>query len=263
MAKNLVIVESPAKAKTIERYLGKNYKVKASMGHVRDLPKSQMGVDVENEYAPKYITIRGKGETLKELSKEAKKATNIYLAADPNREGEAIAWHLAYALNVDEQSSCRVVFNEITKDALIESFKQPRKIYHALVDAQQARRILDRLVGYNISGLLCKKVKKGLSAGRVQSVALKMITDRENEINNFKPEEYLSIGTTFIKGKESFQGKFYGIDGKKKDLPNKSEVDKIVAQLTDDTIKIDKVNRKERKRNPAKPFITSTLQQEA
>lgn len=263
MAKNLVIVESPAKAKTIERYLGKNYKVKASMGHVRDLPKSQMGVDVENNYQPKYITIRGKGETLKELRKEAKKATNIYLAADPDREGEAIAWHLAYALNVDEQSDCRVVFNEITKDAIKESFKQPRKIDHDLVDAQQARRILDRLVGYNISPLLWKKVKKGLSAGRVQSVALKMITDREKEINQFKPEEYWSIGSTFQKGKETFQGKFYGIDGKKKDLPDKTAVDKIVAQLTNETFTIDKVNKKERKRNPAKPFITSTLQQEA
>src|SRR5699024_5880337 len=182
MAKYLVIVESPAKAKTIERYLGKNYKVTASMGHVIDLPKSQMGVDVENEYKPKYITIRGKCPILKELRKEAKKAEKIYLAADPDREGEAIAWHLAHALKIDENSDCRVVFNEITKDAIKASFKQPRKLDHDLIHAQQARRILDRLVGYNISPLLWKKVKKGLSAGRVQSVAVKMIIDREKEI---------------------------------------------------------------------------------
>ena len=197
MSNYLVIVESPAKAKTIERYLGKKYKVKASMGHVTDLPKSQMGVDVDNQYKPKYITIRGKGEILKELRKEAKKAKKVYLAADPDREGEAIAWHLAHALDVDENSDCRVVFNEITKDAIKESFKNPRKIDYDLVDAQQARRILDRLVGYNISPLLWKKVKKGLSAGRVQSVAVKLIIDRENEIKNFVPEEYWSIEAHF------------------------------------------------------------------
>src|SRR5690625_4554946 len=223
MSNYLVIVESPAKAKTIKRYLGKKYTVKASMGHVRDLPKSQMGVDVEKEYTPKYITIRGKGEVLKELRKEAKKATKIYLAADPDREGEAIAWHLAHALNVDQQSKCRVVFNEITKDAIKESFKNPRKIDYDLVDAQQARRILDRLVGYNISPLLWKKVKKGLSAGRVQSVAVKMIIDRENEIRNFKPEEYWSIEADFLKGTESFKGKFYGVEGKKQDLKNEKD----------------------------------------
>src|SRR5690554_4205389 len=204
MSNYLVIVESPAKAKTIKRYLGKRYTVKASMGHVRDLPKSQMGVDVNNEYTPKYITIRGKGEVLKELKKEAKKATKIYLAAD--REGEAIAWHLAHALNVDEQSECRVVFNEITKDAIKESFKNPRKIDYDLVDSQQARRILDRLVGYNISPLLWKKVKKGLSAGRVQSVAVKLIIERENEIKNFVPEEYWTIESSFLKGKDQFIG---------------------------------------------------------
>src|SRR5690625_1809482 len=207
MSTYLVIVESPAKAKTIERYLGKNYRVKASMGHVRDLPKSQMGVDVNEQYKPKYITIRGKGEVLKELRKEAKKAKKIYLAADPDREGEAIAWHLAHALNVDENSECRVVFNEITKDAVKESFKQPRKIDYDLVDAQQARRILDRLVGYNISPLLWKKIKKGLSAGRVQSVAVKMIIDRAYEIKNFKPEEYWLIKTKFLKGKNQVSGK--------------------------------------------------------
>lgn len=263
MSNYLVIVESPAKAKTIERYLGKRYTVKASMGHVRDLPKSQMGVDVENQYEPKYITIRGKGEILKELRKEAKKAKKVYLAADPDREGEAIAWHLAQALNVDQQSECRVVFNEITKDAIKESFKQPRKIDYDLVDAQQARRILDRLVGYNISPLLWKKVKKGLSAGRVQSVAVKMIIDRENEIKNFKPEEYWSIEAVFIKDKVKFTGKFYGVDGKKQDLKNETDVKKIVGRLTDNQYTVTKVTKKERKRNPAHPFITSTLQQEA
>src|SRR5690606_27727650 len=210
MADYLVIVESTAKAKAIDRYLGKRYKVKASMGHVRDLPKSQMGVDIENDYAPKYITIRGKGEILKELRKEAKKAKRVYLAADPDREGEAIAWHLAQALDMDLDSECRVVFNEITKDAVKESFKKPRKIDYNLVDAQQARRVLDRLVGYNISPLLWKKVKKGLSAGRVQTVAVKMIIDRENEIKNFKPEEYWPIEATFLKDDSEFIGKFYG-----------------------------------------------------
>src|SRR5699024_11032847 len=263
MAKNLVIVESPAKAKTIERYLGKNYTVRASNGHVRDLPKSQMGVDVDNNYEPKYITIRGKGEKLKELRKEAKKADKIYLAADPDREGEAIAWHLAHALKVDETTDCRVVFNEITKDAIKQSFKQPRKIDYDLVDAQQARRILDRLVGYNISPLLWKKIKKGLSAGRVQSVAVKMINDREKEIQAFKPEEYWSIEAEFLKDKEAFIGKFYGVDGKKQELKNKADVKEITKRLTDEQFTIDKVNKRERKRNPAKPFITSSLQQEA
>lgn len=263
MSDYLVIVESPAKAKTIERYLGKKYTVKASMGHVRDLPKSQMGVDTENNYKPKYITIRGKGETLKELRKSAKKAKKIFLAADPDREGEAIAWHLAHALNVDLDSNCRVVFNEITKDAIKESFKHPRTIDSDLVDAQQARRILDRLVGYNISPLLWKKVKKGLSAGRVQSVALKMIIDRENEIKNFKPEEYWSIDAEFLKDTTSFEGSFYGVDGKKKKLSSKQDVQDILDQLIDKQFSIDKVNKRERKRYPAKPFITSSLQQEA
>lgn len=263
MSNYLVIVESPAKAKTIERYLGKKYKVKASMGHVIDLPKSQMGVDVEAEYKPKYITIRGKGDILKELRKEAKKATKVYLAADPDREGEAIAWHLAHALKIDEDSKCRVVFNEITKDAIKESFKHPRKIDYNLVDAQQARRVLDRLVGYNISPLLWKKVKRGLSAGRVQSVAVKLIIDRENEIKNFVPEEYWSIEGTFLKEKDNFLGKFYGIEGKKQELKNEQEVKDILNRLTEKQFKIDKVNKRERKRNPARPFITSTLQQEA
>ncbi|MEN2766460.1 type I DNA topoisomerase [Ornithinibacillus xuwenensis] len=263
MADYLVIVESPAKAKTIERYLGKKYKVKASMGHVRDLPKSQTGVDVEDSYKPKYITIRGKGDVLKDLKKSAKKAKKIYLAADPDREGEAIAWHLAHVLNVDENSECRVVFNEITKDAIKESFKHPRSIDADLVDAQQARRILDRLVGYNISPLLWKKVKKGLSAGRVQSVALKMIIDRENEIENFKPEEYWSIEANFSQDTEQFDGSFYGIDGKKLELKSESEVKEVLSKLVDKKFTIEKVTKKERRRNPAKPFTTSSLQQEA
>ncbi|MGM8211766.1 type I DNA topoisomerase [Virgibacillus sp. W0430] len=263
MSNYLVIVESPAKAKTIERYLGKKYKVKASMGHVIDLPKSQMGVDVENGFLPKYITIRGKGDILKELKKEAKKAKKVYLAADPDREGEAIAWHLAHALQVDEASECRVVFNEITKDAIKESFKNPRAIDHDLVDAQQARRILDRLVGYNISPLLWKKVKKGLSAGRVQSVAVKMIIDREKEIENFKPEEYWSIAAAFQREKDSFEGTFYGIDGKKQELKKEADVKAILEKVQDKKFTIKKVTKRERKRNPAKPFITSSLQQEA
>lgn len=263
MAQYLVIVESPAKAKTIERYLGKKYKVKASMGHVRDLPKSQTGVDVENNYKPKYITIRGKGPVLKELKTAAKKADRIYLAADPDREGEAIAWHLAHSLNIDLDSDCRVVFNEITKEAVKDSFKHPRTINMDLVDAQQARRILDRLVGYNISPLLWQKVKKGLSAGRVQSVAVKMIIDRENEIKNFKPEEYWSIESLFKKGKQSFEGSFYGVSGKKKSLKSKEEVDEILSILKGKDFLVDKVKKRERKRNPSPAFTTSSLQQEA
>ncbi|HCW8857174.1 TPA: DNA topoisomerase I, partial [Staphylococcus aureus] len=197
LADNLVIVESPAKAKTIEKYLGKKYKVIASMGHVRDLPRSQMGVDTEDNYEPKYITIRGKGPVVKELKKHAKKAKNVFLASDPDREGEAIAWHLSKILELEDSKENRVVFNEITKDAVKESFKNPREIEMNLVDAQQARRILDRLVGYNISPVLWKKVKKGLSAGRVQSVALRLVIDRENEIRNFKPEEYWTIDGEF------------------------------------------------------------------
>ncbi|MFD1850393.1 type I DNA topoisomerase [Oceanobacillus bengalensis] len=258
----LVIVESPAKAKTIERYLGKKYEVKASMGHVRDLPKSQMGVDEKDNFKPKYITIRGKGDVLKDLRKSAKKAKKIFLAADPDREGEAIAWHLAHILNVDETSECRVVFNEITKDAIKESFKHPRTIDIDLVDAQQARRVLDRLVGYNISPLLWKKVKKGLSAGRVQSVAMKLIIDREREIENFKPEEYWTIEAEFLKDETVFEGSFYGINGKKEELKSEKDVNVILNKLGD-KFEIDKVTKRERKRNPAQAFITSSLQQEA
>ncbi|NQD65682.1 type I DNA topoisomerase [Bacillus haikouensis] len=263
MADYLVIVESPAKAKTIERYLGKKYKVRASMGHVRDLPKSQMGVDVEKEFEPKYITIRGKGPVLKELKTAAKKAKKIFLAADPDREGEAIAWHLAHSLDIDTESQCRVVFNEITKDAIKESFKHPRPINMDLVDAQQARRILDRLVGYNISPLLWKKVKKGLSAGRVQSVAVRLIIDRENEIKAFQPEEYWSIVAEFKKDKETFQASFYGLDGKKVELKNEEEVKAVLEKVKGKSFNVNKVTKKERKRNPAPPFTTSSLQQEA
>ncbi|WP_158737682.1 type I DNA topoisomerase [Alteribacillus sp. YIM 98480] len=263
MADYLVIVESPAKAKTIGKYLGKKYTVKASMGHVRDLPKSQMGVDTEHNYDLKYITIRGKGPVLKELKAAAKKVKKIYLAADPDREGEAIAWHLAYSLGIDEHSKCRVVFNEITKSAIKDAFKDPRPINMDLVDAQQARRVLDRLVGYNISPLLWKKVKKGLSAGRVQSIAVKMIIDREKEIKNFVPEEYWSIEGTFKRGKDQFEAKFYGIDGKKKDLRSKEEVDEVLSRLKGSDFTIQKVTKKERKRNPVQPFTTSSMQQEA
>ncbi|MDW0109242.1 type I DNA topoisomerase [Sporosarcina aquimarina] len=263
MADYLVIVESPAKAKTIERYLGKKYKVRASLGHLRDLPRSQMGVDVENNYEPKYITIRGKGPILQELKKEAKKAKKIFLAADPDREGEAIAWHLAHQLGVDDHSDCRVVFNEITKDAIKDSFKHPRPINTDLVDAQQARRILDRLVGYNISPILWKKVKKGLSAGRVQSVALKLIIDREDEIKGFVPEEYWSIGAGFSKKEGNFEASFYGTAGKKVKLSDKKQVDEILAKLDGDDFNVQQVVKKERKRNPAAPFTTSSLQQEA
>ncbi|KQU18527.1 DNA topoisomerase I [Bacillus sp. Leaf13] len=263
MSEYLVIVESPAKAKTIERYLGKKYKVKASMGHVRDLPKSQMGVDVENEYEPKYITIRGKGPVLKELKTAAKKAKKIYLAADPDREGEAIAWHLAHSLDVDINSDCRVVFNEITKEAIKESFKSPRPINMKLVDAQQARRILDRLVGYNISPLLWKKVKKGLSAGRVQSVAVRMIIDREKEIKDFVPEEYWTIRADFVKGNEQFEGSFFSLGGERKELNTEEDVKKVLASLSGGEFTIGTVTKKERKRNPAAPFTTSSLQQEA
>ena len=263
MADYLVIVESPAKAKTIERYLGKKYKVKASIGHVRDLPRSQTGIDTENNYEPKYITIRGKGPVLQELKAAAKKAKKIYLAADPDREGEAIAWHLATALNIDITSDCRVVFNEITKEAILDSFKQPRAINMDLVDAQQARRILDRLVGYNISPILWKKVKKGLSAGRVQSVALRLIIDRENEIKSFIPEEYWSIEGLLEKGKKQFDALYYGTNDERVKLTNEAQVKAVLAQLKGNEFEITNVVKKERKRNAAPAFTTSSLQQEA
>ncbi|UBH16299.1 type I DNA topoisomerase [Macrococcus armenti] len=263
LAENLVIVESPAKAKTIEKYLGKKFKVVASMGHVRDLPRSQMGVDTENDFDPRYITIRGKGPIVQELKKHAKRAKHVYLASDPDREGEAIAWHLAHILNIDEQADSRVVFNEITKDAVKESFKHPRKIEQNLVDAQQARRVLDRLVGYNISPVLWKKVKKGLSAGRVQSVALKLIIDREEEINAFKPEEYWTIDGLFEFKNKQFKAKFLHEQNKPKKLKQERDVKAIVSQLKSDQFKVTDVTKKEKLRNPAQPFTTSSLQQEA
>ncbi|MCM3610819.1 type I DNA topoisomerase [Planococcus sp. MERTA32b] len=263
MSDFLVIVESPAKAKTIERYLGKKYKVRASLGHLRDLPRSQMAVDVENNFEPRYITIRGKGPILQDLKKEAKKAKKVFLAADPDREGEAIAWHLANALGVDLDSDCRVVFNEITKDAIKESFKQPRKIDMDLVDAQQARRVLDRLVGYSISPLLWKKVKKGLSAGRVQSVALRLVIDRENEIKEFEPEEYWSITGEFEKAKKKFEAQFYGNATEKMKLENEDDVKAVMATMKGKNFTVNRVVKKERKRNPSPSFTTSSLQQEA
>src|SRR5690606_19683614 len=228
MADTLVIVESPAKAKTIGKYLGSKYIVKASMGHMRDLPKSQIGVEVDNDFSHKYITIRGKGDVLKELKDAKKKVKKIYLAADPDREGEAIAWHLAHYLEVDENTPCRVVFNEITKQAVRDAFKNPRKIDMDLVNAQQARRILDRLVGYKISPLLWKKVKKGLSAGRVQSVAVKLIIDREHEIDAFEPVEYWSITAHMSVDGNVFEAKFHGFNGKKTELSNESEVNEVL-----------------------------------
>ncbi|TDM24435.1 type I DNA topoisomerase [Macrococcoides canis] len=263
LAENLVIVESPAKAKTIEKYLGKKFKVVASMGHVRDLPRSQMGVDTENDFNPRYITIRGKGPIVQDLKKHAKRAKHVYLASDPDREGEAIAWHLAHILNIDEKADSRVVFNEITKDAVKESFKHPRQIEQNLVDAQQARRVLDRLVGYNISPVLWKKVKKGLSAGRVQSVALKLIIDREEEINAFKPEEYWTIDGLFEYNKKQFKAKFLHENNKPKKLKQEDDVKAIVKQLKSDMFKVTDVTKKEKLRNPAQPFTTSSLQQEA
>lgn len=261
--KYLVIVESPAKAKTIEKYLGRNYKVVASVGHIRDLPKSKMGIDVENDYEPHYISIRGKGDVIKSLRSAAKKAEKVYLASDPDREGEAIAWHLAFLLGLDLKEKNRVVFNEITKDAVQAAFKEPRTIDVDLVDAQQARRVLDRLVGYSISPILWRKVKKGLSAGRVQSVALKIIIDREKEIREFIPEEYWSIDGNFKKATKKFKAAFWGLDGKKKKLPNAESIKEVTERLDGKDYQVTKVEKKERKRNPSAPFTTSSLQQEA
>lgn len=262
--KNLVIVESPTKAKTIDKYLGRNYKVVASKGHLRDLPKSKMGVDLENNFEPHYITIRGKGPTVKELKKLAKKADNVYLAADPDREGEAIAWHLSYLLDLDNNEENRVVFNEITKEAVKEAFKHPRKIDQDLVDAQQARRILDRIVGYSISPLLWKKIKSGLSAGRVQSTALKIIIDREKEIRSFIPEEYWSIPSVFKKGRSKFEASFYGADGEKIELKNEKQTNDIVSRLDQkETFNVIDIEEKERRRRSLAPFTTSTMQQES
>ncbi|NJJ37783.1 type I DNA topoisomerase [Paenibacillus apii] len=263
MADSLVIVESPAKAKTIGKYLGSKFIVKASMGHVRDLPKSQIGVEVENGFNPKYITIRGKGSVLKELKDASKKVKKVYLAADPDREGEAIAWHLAHALELDDTQDCRVVFNEITKQAVKDAFKSPRKINMDLVNAQQARRILDRLVGYKISPLLWKKVKKGLSAGRVQSVAVKIIMDRENEISAFVPEEYWTITAKLGIRDSLFEAKFHRLNGEKKELGRESDVQEVLKAIAGADFIVSEVKEKERQRHPSAPFTTSSLQQEA
>ena len=261
---NLVIVESPTKAKTIERYLGKNFKVVASKGHLRDLPKSKMGVDIEHNYEPHYISIRGKGDLIKSLKKEAAKADAVYLASDPDREGEAISWHLAHLLGLDLNAPIRVEFNEITKDAIKEAFKNPRKIDMDLVDAQQARRILDRLVGYTLSPILWKKVKKGLSAGRVQSIAVKLIIDRENEIKAFVPEEYWTLEGQFKKEKKAFTANYYGTTSEKAALEKEATVKSVMAELSEKKpFKVTKVTKKERRRNPAAPFTTSSLQQDA
>ena len=265
MHKYLVIVESPAKVKTISKFLGANYKVMASQGHVRDLPKSQMGVDVEHDYEPKYITIRGKGDILAALRKEAKKADKVYLATDPDREGEAISWHLAAALKLEDKDIYRITFNEITKNAIKASLKEARKIDMNLVDAQQARRVLDRVVGYGISPLLWAKIKRGLSAGRVQSVALRMICDRENEIDAFIPEEYWTMEASLnIKGeKKPLVAKFYGDRNGKIDIKNAAQMQKILDEVKNSGFSIESVKKSEKIKKSPLPFTTSTLQQEA
>ncbi len=262
--KHLVIVESPAKAKTIKKFLGNTYKVEASMGHVRDLPKSQLGIDMENDYEPRYITIRGKGELLSKLRKEAKSADKVYLATDPDREGEAISWHLLHALNLKEKPISRITFNEITKNAVKKSISEAREIDMDLVNAQQARRMLDRMVGYTISDLLWQKVKRGLSAGRVQSVALRIICDREEEINSFIPEEYWTITANLTdENKNDIQAKFYGTEGEKIELHNKQQTDEILQNMEGKNFVVTDVKEGTRIKKPVAPFTTSTLQQEA
>lgn len=262
---NLVIVESPAKAKTIKKYLGKNYVVMASMGHLRDLPKSQLGVDVSHQFQPKYITIRGKGDLVNSLKKAAKSADKVYLATDPDREGEAIAWHLATLLGVDIKSKCRVSFNEITKTAIQSAIKVPKTIDLDLVDAQQARRVLDRIIGYKLSPLLWKKVRTGLSAGRVQSVTTRMVVDREREIEDFTEAEYWTISAMLYDDKpnQSFEARFHGLGSKKTELPNEDCVKEILKKVENANYTVTSVKYKERKKLPSPPFITSTLQQEA
>lgn len=265
MAKTLVIVESPAKAKTIEKFLGKShYTVKASVGHVRDLPKSTLGVDIENNFEPRYINIRGKGDLIKELKKEAKKSKKVYLATDPDREGEAISWHLAYILGIDECDKCRIEFNEITKDAIKKAIKSPRNIDLKLVDAQQARRVLDRLLGYQISPILWIKVRKGLSAGRVQSVTTKLICEKEKEINEFVPKEYWTLD---IEGKtqdgEVVLFKFVSFNNEKIDLNNEEEVNKVLDNIKNEKLTVEKIESKTRRKSAPKPFTTSMLQQDA
>ncbi len=264
LKRTLLVVESPAKAKTIEKYLGRKYMVRASMGHLRDLPKSQFGIDVEHDFTPKYINIRGKGDLIKALKKDAKAADQIYLASDPDREGEAIAWHLAYILGIDPTSDCRIVFNEITKPAIQEAVKHPRSINMDQVDAQQARRMLDRIVGYKLSPLLWRKVRKGLSAGRVQSVAVKLICDREKEIQAFESVEYWTVGLKLRKAKSAmFPAELVQVDGAKTDLHTKQETESVVAELTQQPLQVAAVKKTERRRKPSAPFTTSSMQQDA
>lgn len=265
MADKLIIVESPAKANTIKKFLGGSTKVVASMGHIRDLPKSKLGVDVEHDFEPEYINIRGKGDLIKSLKADSKKAKKVYLATDPDREGEAIAWHLSKILEEDKDKITRVTFNEITKSAVQKAIKEPRNIDMDTVDAQQARRVLDRIVGYKISPLLWKKVKRGLSAGRVQSVAVKLIVDRENEIENFIPQEYWNIYANLKdeKSKKEFEARFFGKDGKKQEINSKEQVDEILKNIENAKYIVSEIKKGEKKRNPAPPFTTSTMQQEA
>ena len=265
MSDKLIIVESPAKANTIKKFLGGNTKVVASMGHIRDLPKSKLGVNIENDFEPEYINIRGKGDLIKSLKKDATNAKKVYLATDPDREGEAIAWHLAYVLGIPEDSTCRVTFNEITKETVQESMKHPRKIDINVKDAQQARRVLDRIVGYKMSPVLWKKVKRGLSAGRVQSVAVRLICEREEEIEKFIPEEYWNIYVTLKdeNSKKSFEAHFYGKDGKKLEIHSEQEVNTILEGIKNSKYIVQDIKKSERKRTPAPPFTTSTMQQEA
>lgn len=260
--KILVIVESPSKAKTIGKFLGFRYKVIASVGHVRDLPKSKLGIDIENDFEPRYISIRGKGDIIKELKKEAKNASKVYLATDPDREGEAISWHLAFLLGIDQTTPCRIVFNEITEKAIKNAIKNPRPIDISLVDAQQARRVLDRLVGYQISPLLWRKIRRGLSAGRVQSAALKIICDRENEIKNFKPQEYWTITADFKKDR-AFSAKLTEYKGKKLSIDNREQNDAILEELRKGSYTVTTLEEKDRLRRPMPPFTTSSLQQDA
>ena len=265
MVNQLIIVESPAKANTIKKFLGGSTKVVASMGHIRDLPKSKMGIDIKNDFEPEYINIRGKATLINSLKKDAKDAKKVYLATDPDREGEAIAWHLAYLLGIPQDSICRITFNEITKEAVKEAVKKPRKIDLNLTDAQQARRVLDRIVGYKMSPVLWKKVKRGLSAGRVQSVAVRLICEREEEIEKFVPEEYWNITVLLsdTKTKKSFESKLIGKNKEKIELHSKEDVDKVLADLKKAKFIVEDVTVGEKKRNPAPPFTTSTMQQEA
>lgn len=263
MSNNLVIVESPSKAKTIKKYLGKNYEVIASQGHIIDLPSSKLGVDVDNDFKASYITMKGKAKIIKEIKDKAKKADKVYLATDPDREGEAIAWHLRNMLKIDEREKCRIEFNEITKDAVKKAINSPRTIDENLVNAQQGRRILDRIVGYKISPVLWKKVKKGLSAGRVQSVAMRIIMDREREIRKFKKKEYWTLEAKLLKGKEEILSKFYGNTKGKIELKNEEQVNEILKNIDKKEYKVVDIKVGEKKRNPAPPFTTSSLQQDA